>query len=251
MFLFGENTLRPPADYRPEVHDSDGLLLASNTGEWLWRPLRNPKRLNISVFQGTDPAGFGLAQRDRDFDHYQDLESRPDLRPSAWVVPRGRWGTGTIELVEIPSPEDIHDNIAAFWVPGKPVQPDTPLSFSYTLYWYSGNSGRPPGGRVMATRSAPGKGDNAHRFVIDFSGGRLGELPAAKPPRGEITVGSEPGKEGELLDRQVVKHPVTGGWRLVFQVRPNTGKPVELRAYLAQGDEALTETWSYAVLPER
>jgi glucans biosynthesis protein len=250
MYFFGENTLSPPVDYRPEVHDSDGLLLALSTGEWIWRPLLNPKRLNVSGFQGTNPAGFGLAQRDRAFDHYQDLEARPELRPSAWIAPRGHWGEGTIELVEIPSPDDIHDNIAAFWVPRQTVQPGKVLSFSYTLYWYADDPGRPPGGRAVASRRDRGMADDAHRFVIDFTGRRLAELPAGTTPRGAITIGSGTGKEGELLDHQVVRNPATGGWRLVFQVRPKTGKPVELRAYLSGEDETLTETWSYVLLPE-
>lgn len=250
MYFFGENTLRPPADYRPEVHDSDGLLLAANTGEWIWRPLVNPKRLNISAFQGTDPAGFGLSQRDRAFEHYQDLETRPDLRPSAWVVPRGRWGAGTIELVEIPTEDDIHDNIAAFWVPGQPVQPGRAFSISYTVYWYAEDPGRPPGGRAAATMRDRERGDDLHRFLIDFTGKMLTELPAGRPPRAEITVGSGTGKEGEVSNHQLVKNPVTGGWRLVFELRAKTGKPVALRAHLGHDGETLTETWSYVLLPE-
>lgn len=250
MFFFGENTSDPPADYRPEVHDSDGLLLALNTGEWIFRPLVNPKRLNIGAFRATDPAGFGLMQRDRDFDHYQDLGTRSDLRPSVWITPRGGWGEGTIELVEIPTPSDIHDNIAAFWVPGQPAQPGRAVSLAYTMSWYAGDPGRPPGGRAAATRRDRGAAGDVDRFVIDFTGERLAELPADTVLRGVVTIGSGTGKEGELLDQQVVKNRVTGGWRLVFQVRPKTDEPIELRAFLAKEGETLTETWAYVLLPE-
>jgi periplasmic glucans biosynthesis protein len=249
MFFFGENTLDRPVDFRPEVHDSDGLLLALNTGEWIWRPLVNPKRLNISAFQATDPAGFGLMQRDRDFDNYQDLEARPDLRPSVWITPRGNWGEGTIELVEIPTSGEIHDNIVAFWVPKEPVQPGHAASFAYTMSWYADDPARPPGGRAAATRHDRGTVAGAHRFVIDFTGKSLADLPADTVLRGVVSVGSGTGEEGELLEQQVMKNLVTGGWRLVFQVRPKTSGPIELRAFLAKDGETLTETWAYVLLP--
>ncbi len=99
-----KTSARARDDYRPEVHDSDGLSIQSANGEWIWRPLVNPKRLLVTSFALTNPAGFGLMQRDRDFDHYEDLEARYDLRPSAWVEPKGRWGAGRVELVQIPKP---------------------------------------------------------------------------------------------------------------------------------------------------
>lgn len=249
MFFFGENTMIRPADYRPEVHDSDGLLLALGTGEWIFRPLHNPQRLNISAFGMTDPAGFGLVQRDRDFDHYQDLEARPELRPSVWITPGGRWGEGRVELVEIPSPDEIHDNIVAFWVPARPFQPGDAASFSYSMSWYADDPGRPPGGRAASTRRDRGTVDGAHRWIIDFTGKRLAELPADAALRAVVTVGSGTGDDGELVEQQVTKNPVTRGWRLVFQVRPKSGKPVELRAFLAKNGEALTETWADLLLP--
>src|SRR5947208_4276066 len=94
MFFHGENTIRHFDDFRPEVHDSDGLLLAFAGGEWLWRPLDNPRTLNVSGFEMTNPKGFGLLQRDRDFDHYQDLETRADKRPSVWLEASRDGGRG-------------------------------------------------------------------------------------------------------------------------------------------------------------
>ena len=123
MFYVGENSQRTFEDFRPEVHDSDGLLINFNSGEWLWRPLDNPRTLRVSSFRTAHPLGFGLLQRDREFDHYQDLETRPELRPSVWVAPQGDWGEGSIELVEIPTKADTNDNIVAFWVPNKPPEP--------------------------------------------------------------------------------------------------------------------------------
>jgi len=247
MFFFGENTLERPVDFRPEVHDSDGLLLNFASGEWLWRPLENPKTLQVNSFQATDPRGFGLMQRDRDFAHYEDLETRPEVRPSAWVAPRGGWGDGAIELFEIPTTSELNDNIVSYWVPREPPKPGEPRSFSYLLSWYGDDPKRPPAGRVVATRQDYGKVPNAHRFVIDFAGGKLTSIPASEVLRGVVTILN--GEEvATILDQHVVKNEVTGGWRLSCQIQPQKRDTLELRAFLEKGGDALTETWSHAVV---
>ncbi|MGD9765516.1 MAG: glucan biosynthesis protein [Candidatus Binatia bacterium] len=248
MFYHGENSVRSVEDFRPEVHDSDGLLINFGSGEWLWRPLDNPPALRISSFRTAHPRGYGLIQRDREFDHYQDLETRPERRPSAWVVPHGDWGEGSIELVEIPTKSDTNDNIVAFWVPNTLPEAGAMASYAYTVYWYADTTSFSPSGRVVATRRDRGTVDNAYRFVIDFAGKKLDSLPADTVLRGVVTVAS--GEDSAtLLDQQVVKNPVTGGWRLTFQIRPLKSDPVELRAFLDQGGTSLTETWSSVVLP--
>jgi glucans biosynthesis protein len=248
MFFFGENATHSFNNFRPEIHDSDGLMMVNGTGEWLWRPLDNPHTLQINSFQLHDPKGFGLMQRDRNFDHYQDLETRQELRPSIWIAPRGDWGEGRVELVEIPTQKDINDNIVAYWVPQTLPALGEPVSFSYTMYWYGDDPTRPPAGRVVATRREPGSGDGTYRFVIDFEGKQLKALRADAGLRGVVTVAG--GDEaGTVLDQHVIKNPVTGGWRLSFQVKPKTDKPLELRAFLDRGGSALTETWTYGVVP--
>ena len=249
MFFFGENTLRRPEDFRPEIHDSDGLLLHDGSGEWLWRPLENPRTLNVSSFQSRNPKGFGLLQRDRNFDHYQDLETRQDTRASAWVTPRGDWGPGHVELIEIPTPEDIHDNIVAFWVPEQQPKPGTPLSFAYRLSWYGDDAATPSGGRAVATRRDASTQNDAQRFVIDFEGGKLAALPADTVLRGVVSAITPDGESAELLEQVVIHNPVTKGWRLVFQIRPKGGDPIELRAFLQHDEEALTETWTTLMKP--
>ncbi len=248
MFFLGENSLREVVDFRPEVHDSDGLLLHTGTGEWLWRPLDNPRVLHVSSFQMENPKGFGLIQRDRNFASYQDLEARSELRPSAWVVPRGDWGKGRVELVEIPTKSDVNDNIVAYWVPNEGPQPGTPFSFAYTMSWYGDNEKRPPGGRAVSTRRDYGTFENAHRFVVDFGGKTLEKIPGDRVLRGVVTIAGGD-ESAELLEQQVIKNPVTGGWRLTFQVRPKHKGPVEIRAFLDSGGDTLTETWSYVILP--
>jgi glucans biosynthesis protein len=245
MFFFGENSTRRFEDFRPEVHDSDGLLVRFESGEWLWRPLDNPQRINVASLATANPRGFGLVQRDRDFGHFQDIETRQELRPSTWVEPRGDWGAGHVRLVEIPTDTELVDNVVAFWVPAAPLEPGGSLPFAYTLWWFMDDPTWPPGGRAVATRRDRGGIQAAHdgyRWVVDFEGPTLSALPAESPPRAvaSATAGAK------LFDQHVYKNPVTGGWRFTFQLKPKSDDPVELRAYLTRGHDVLTETWSSA-----
>src|SRR5262249_20635977 len=156
-----------------EAHDSDGMLLSFPSGEWLWRPLDNPRTLGVNTFQMDNPRGFGLLQRDRDFDHYQDLETDAHRRPSAWVDPKGDWGPGHVQLVEIPTEADINDNMVAYWIPDKAPKPGEPATYAYTMYWYGDDPTRPPGGRTSATRQDAGTVKDAHRLVVDFTGKKI------------------------------------------------------------------------------
>jgi len=241
MFFFGEGDTRGP-DYRPEVHDSDGLLVADRSGEWNWRPLHNPKRLRVSAFQSPSPVGFGLLQRDRGFDHYQDLETHQEQRPSAWVAPRGEWGPGHVELVEIPTDSERHDNVVAYWVPRRPEGSVEPAHFAYELRFYSDDTTLPPDGRAVATRRDRGTHEDAWRFVVDFEGPGLSAISEEIVLQGVVSSHSSDG-DAEIIEQQVQKNPVTGGWRLVFQARPRGGAPVDLRAFLRRGEQTLTETW--------
>ncbi len=256
MFLHGENTERDFDDFRPEVHDSDGLLMRFDGGEWLWRPLDNPLRIDENSFRTRNPRGFGLIQRDRDFASHQDLETRAELRPSVWVAPRGDWGDGSVTLIAIPTNTELNDNIVAFWVPATLPPLGEALALSYTLNWYGDDPTRPPGGRVVATRQDSGiqysgTADNApikrgHRFVIDFAGDALSAIPDDRPPRAVVSATAG----AEVRDQHVVKNPAARGWRLAFHVKPRDNEPVELRAFLEREGNVLTETWSYALFPE-
>jgi glucans biosynthesis protein len=177
-------------------------MLATATGEWIWRPLTNPKSLLVNSFQVNNPVGFGLSQRDLDFDHYQDLESNHENRPSLWISPVGNWGEGRVELIQIPTDKEIYDNIVAFFVPSRLPGQGEPLSFAYQMVWhYATESPRPPAGRVIATRVARTKVEGGRKFVVDFAGTQLDSLPADKPVEGVVTVG--PGVK--FMEQQVFK----------------------------------------------
>jgi glucans biosynthesis protein len=244
MFLYGEERPRLNGDWRPEIHDSDGLLLAAGTGEWIWRPLVNPDRLLVSYFEMEDPRGFGLLQRDRRFPSYEDLEARYDLRPNAWITPIGSWGKGQIKLVEIPSPKETNDNIVAYWIPKALPSVGQPIDVAYRINFQSDDPS-PAAGHATATRIGAGDNDNTRRIVVDFEGDKLKSLAAEAPLKAVITVG----EDGQLLQQSAFKNAVTGGWRLAFQVRAPKDKPIEIRAFLQNGKDVLTETWSYLLSP--
>ncbi|MGH7828325.1 MAG: glucan biosynthesis protein G [Candidatus Binatia bacterium] len=245
MFFYDETKSRPAGNWRPEVHDSDGLLIAAASGEWLWRPLANPDKLLINSFEVDGLRGFGLLQRDRAFPHYEDLEARYDLRPNAWIVPTSEWGKGEVKLVQIPTKNEINDNIVAFWTPRNLPPPGKPIEFSYRIHFHAQEPNGVERGRSVATRIGEGDEKGSKRVVIDFAGRRLTALLEHAQVQGVVTVG----QEGKLVQQNVLKNAVTGGWRLAFQVIPPKGKPLELRAYLKNGKATVTETWSY-LLPE-
>jgi glucans biosynthesis protein len=243
MYLFGENDRGTYDDFRPEVHDSDGLFVWQKNGEQLWRPLQNPAHLQVATLQAESPRAFGLLQRDQTFSNYEDLEARYDRRPSVWVEPVGDWGRGAVQLVELPTAQEVHDNIVAAWVPEAPLQPGAELRVAYRLHW---GFTPPPAFRgvatVTATRVAAGSSAGARRFVLDFS--RPGtESPAAV----EAVISAS---RGQVLHPIVQRNEATGGWRATFELRPDAPHaPVELRCFLQRGSETLTETWSFLWIP--
>lgn len=240
MFFFGEEQRRPVEDWRPEVHDSDGLSIQSASGEWLWRPLGNPERLRVSYFDFDNPKGFGLLQRDRSFYNYEDLETRHEMRPSAWITPVGDWGKGQVKLVEIPTRKETNDNIVSYWLPRAVPGVGQPFEFAYRISFQSNDPVAAPVARATATRVGVGDKEELKRIVIDFDGGKIKSMPDSAPVHAVVTV-----SDGQVVQQNAFRNAVTGGWRLSFQVKRAKGKPLELRAHLRNEQEVLTETWSY------
>jgi glucans biosynthesis protein len=246
MYWHGENSSSKEGDLRPEVHDSDGLLLERGSGEWLWRPLVNPASVRVTSFNDENPRGFGLVQRDRVFADYEDLEAAYHLRPSTWVEPVGSWGRGSVHLAEIPTPDETNDNIVAFWVPEKLPAPGEPLEFEYKLHWFIEGSGgkKPPAGYAVATRIGHSKTHEAdlERFWVDFDSSYLRARTSDAGVEAVVSV-SEGAK---LVHQSIQKNPFNATWRVAFAIKPDgTGRPVELRCFLKREPHILTETWSY------
>jgi glucans biosynthesis protein len=246
MYLYGENQPGSGDGFRPEVHDSDGLSIASGNGEWIWRPLINPKRLLVTSFAQPTLRGFGLMQRDRSFGSYEDLEARYELRPSLWVEPTSKWGAGRVELVQIPTPDETHDNIVTYWVPNEAPKAGTSLALSYRLYALRQTDRRPGNAWTMQSRRGRGYAalpDDAFKFNVDFEGPGLAQLPAGTEIDADLSIING-------VRQLLVVHPneVRGGVRMVVQAkRTDKDKPMELRASLRRGNEPLSETWSYIV----
>ncbi|MCX5514321.1 glucan biosynthesis protein D [Kaistia algarum] len=246
MFFFGPNDRVDVDDFRPEVHDSDGLLMVNGRGERLWRPLSNPSTLQISAFVDAGPRGFGLIQRDRDFVTYQDLEAAYERRPSLWVEPVGDWGQGAVTLVEIPTNSEIHDNIVAYWQPKDPMPAGSEYSFAYRLSW-GGDPATADGAMVVSDTMigrATLEGDSPlRRFVVDFAPQQLLEGKPAEQPK--ATVSNSKGKISNIV---VMPNPKIGkgqGWRVNFELDPEGANLVELRIVLTFPDGRPAETWVY------
>jgi glucans biosynthesis protein len=224
------------------------LLIQTEHGEWIWRPLVNPKRLWVSSFGAHNPRGFGLMQRDRDFRNYQDLEARYELRPSAWITPKGDWGHGRVELEVLPTPGETNDNVVAYWVPKELAEPGRATSFEYRLSWQHDKIAEPPHSTVVQSRAGHGfrtHADDSLLFMIDFEGAALKKLKPDAEVKGQVWLGDT----GELIEHQVFRNDATGGWRVSLRMRRKTNQPVEMRVGLRSGGKDISETWSYLLLP--
>jgi glucans biosynthesis protein len=249
MFFLGENDRRANEDFRTELHDSDGLQLETSSGEWLWRPLRNPHVMQVVHFMDVNPRGFGLMQRDRDFATYQDLDLNYQARPSYWVEPRGGWGEGAVELVELPTTDETNDNIVASFTPKTTPEPGQAFNYGYRLTALLNQPRLSPNGRAtntfqtvaraLGSRETPPAG--ARRFLIDFSGG---DLPyyAQDAASAEVVASISRGK---ILRAFLLANPHNQGLRAVVDVTAEPGETGDIRVFLRAGGRALTETWTF------
>lgn len=253
MFWYGENNYRKFVEFRPEVHDSDGLLIWRRDGSRTWRPLQTVTQSVVDAYPADHPVGFGLLQRDRAFASYADLEARYQARPSLWVEPQGDWGAGSVVLWQMPTTNEYADNVVAYWAPAVPPEAGEKRELAYRLRWTRQEpAGSQRGGQVLATYLKPLYGhQDLFRYLIDFSweGENRGPFAADRVP----DIGLEVGGEGELLERFVEANPYTRAWRLNFVVRYQSPRmQVPLRAGLSDGKEGgwRTEVWNYTMVPQ-
>ncbi|BCS87957.1 putative glucans biosynthesis protein D [Pseudodesulfovibrio sediminis] len=252
MFMVGENDRRMGYDWRPEIHDSDGLAMHTGSGEWIWRPLNNPRTLRFNAYTDENPKAFGLLQRDQNFDHYQDDGVYYDKRPGLWVMPRGNWGKGSVQLVEIPTLDETFDNIVAFWSPDKPIEPGQELLYSYDLFWGTAAHGPKQLAHVADTFTGLGgavgkrRAHFSKRFVVDFTGGKLSRIgDDARVSASIITTA------GTIEMTRIEPLHSRKGYRVRFDlVPPDTSEnPINLRLFLKSGKQTLSETWVYQWTP--
>ena len=253
MFLHAPGLGPVQDDFRPRVHDSDGLQMRTGRGEWIWRPLGNGPGMHVTSLRAEDPAGFGLFQRARNFESFLDLEARYHLRPSYWVeVLGGDWGPGGVELLEIPTDSEFNDNIAAYWVPDVPLRAGEERTYRYRI---ATRGALPPDMAVAhVVRTAvgwdalPGQANppprSHRRFVVDFEGGDLQSSEAQVEAEVSVLRGSV---EGVMVQQL----PGNRGLRVTFTLIPEGDAPADMRLFLTTEDRVLSETWSYVWYPER
>lgn len=241
-FLFGPNDRRNVDDVRPAVHEISGLQMLNGQGEWLWRPVHNPDTLQISAFLDNNPRGFGLLQRERDYAAFQDDDQRFERRPSLWIEPIGEWGQGAVQLIEIPSDSEIHDNILAYWRPKTPMAAGSEVSLAYRQFWCWMPPERPPLATVASTRMGRSNG-RRRRFFVDFTGDMLGNGPIQdlKPA---LTA-----TPGAIHGLRVVPYPDRKTIRVSFDLDPGNESACEMRLVLEAAGKPISETWLYRWTP--
>lgn len=253
MYWYSESNRIQAFSWRPEVHDSDGLSMLTGGGEQIWRPLSNPGSLMTSSFVDNNPRGFGLIQRDRVFANYQDDGVFYNRRPSVWIEPTGDWGKGAVQLVEIPTDDEIYDNIVAYWLPADLPTAGESREFNYRIYWGELEPHPSPLALTVATRIGAGgvpglrpRPLNQVRVVVDFDGGDLAKLTSQEGVKPKVTVGDQ-AKVLELAARPIAQ---ATGWRLTFDLEvPETVDTLDVRAFLEKGGVPLTETWLGQIHP--
>jgi len=240
MYMFDANDRAGSDDWRPAVHDSLGLELRTGRDGRIWRPLTNPRELQVSAFSDHGPRGFGLMQRKRALADFEDLESHYEKRPSLWVEPIGDWNAGAVHLVEIPSDREVNDNIVAFWRPREPLRAKGEYLISNRLHWCWAAPDAPKIALVAQTRSGEAWERKHRQFVIDFAGPPLNPWTGTNPPGLEVTT-----DKGRVVNATAQPNPERGGWRVSIEIDPEDNKLVEVRAHLTDGEQPVTEKWVY------
>lgn len=252
MFWYGENNRKRAVDWRPEIHDSDGLTVWNGAGDRLWRPINNPPRVMTNTFIDRDPRGFGLMQRDREVGHYRDDAVFYERRPSVWVETIGAWGEGEVHLVEIPTDDETFDNVVAYWMPRTQLTPDAPQTWRYRLHWTDDVVLPNTLARCVATwtglggRPAFKRPEGVTKFVVDYVGDGLRPLGRDVGVTWDFSA-----SRGEVSN--VYCHPVVGQlgrWRAFGDVKAEGSEPVNLRGVLMHKGVKLSETWIYQYFPD-
>ena len=244
MFYFDANNRNKVNDWRPAAHDSEGLSLWTGMGGLIWRPLNNPTTLQLSAFTDTNPHGFGLMQRKRSFSDYQDVALDYEKRPSLWIEPIGDWGQGVVELVEIPSPNEVNDNIVAFWRPKDKLAAKAEYNFTYRMHWGWDCPWPTKLGRIVDTRIGASDDHQGLEIVLDIVGDLVKDVPPDAKMHAQITA-----SQGSIQGVVVEPNPALGGWRIMFTLLVGSAKLIELNGVLMNDQTPVSETWLYRWTP--
>jgi glucans biosynthesis protein len=219
-----------------------------DNGEVLWRPLNNASVMRHQKFGTKGVRGYGLLQRDRNFNNYQDIFNHYNMVPSVWIEPRGNWGEGDIHLLELSTVYEGLDNIVTFFDPKDKPAPLQPLRIGYTMFWTRETDRRLSENIVTGTRvGADGRDRSKREICIDFKGPKLDSFTESDPPQSIASCSPN----GVIYENLVFRNPFDGSWRVVLKMRPNEGNtdPIDLRCTLKKGDDVVSETWTYLWSP--
>ena len=257
MFWFGKHNRNIAPDWRPEVHDSDGLEVHDAAGTRVWRPLNNPPRTMANAFRASNVRGFGLMQRERRFEEYLDDSVFYEKRASAWVEPVGDWGEGSVGLVELSTDDEIHDNIVAFWTPDAPAKAGSEYEIAYRLSWVEDTPVPPVTARFTATRIGAGgnpgqpRPDQVAKIVCDFDGHGFDGLTSEDPFTVRVTA-----SRGSVAHART--YPVVGEsyWRVLFdldisRLPPEDDEPVDIHMFVELHGRIMTETLLLQLFPSQ
>jgi glucans biosynthesis protein len=221
-------------------------LLWTGAGKRIFRALENYKDFTISTFSDKNPKGFGLTQRDRDQNHFLDPVYY-ERRPSVWVEPLNSWGAGHVELVEIPTVDEYHDNLVVYWVPSAPSKKGSSFDFSYRLHWRN-DQPFPPADLALVKSTYIGRGGEpatpdpvgVTKFVLEFQGKVLDDVRDPKQVVAKVKTSL-----GEIVSQKMKRVPDTTRYQLHFDVKPGKVGVAELEAQLFVGAKAVSECWRY------
>jgi len=236
MFWYDQASRSTRTDWRPEIHDSDLLSIGSADGTVHARPLINPTAPRVDAFTERNPQGFGLMQRDRNFDHYQDDGVFYERRPSLWASPRKPFGAGQVRLYEFTTTSEYVDNVCAYWTPAAPVRAGSRIDANYRLDWSSAGGPAKNGALLDNIWTGQANEPGIDRLILDFSG-----VPADAKP--EIWV--------DVAGKAVVRkggYPVlhqAGLYRVALDIRRDSGKAADVRVQLRNGNRPFSEYVHY------
>jgi glucans biosynthesis protein len=231
-------------EVRPAAYEVSGLQMLTGSGEWIYRPVCNPATLQVAAFVDNNPKGFGLVQRDRDFAHFQDDDQRFELRPSLWIEPLGEWGQGSVQLIEIPSDNEINDNIIAYWRPRQGLAQGGEAMFTYRQAWCWHPPERPALATATRIRQGRGSQPRRRRFVLDFNGDELADAGIVTSLKANISA-----SPGTIQNLRLIPYPERKGARVSFELEPANDAFSELRLVLEAGQRPVSETWLYRWTP--
>ncbi|MDB5543154.1 MAG: opgD [Hyphomicrobiales bacterium] len=244
MYFTGGSGPRHADMFRREVHDSDGLLMRRD-GAAVWRPLRNPRESRASSFAANSVQGFGLMQRNRQFDDYQDLEAHYEMRPSYFVEPLDEWGPGSVELSELATESETNDNIVASYRPQGVLAAGERTQWRYRMIATGAGAKLSPLARVHKTllseRAAIqyGKPKGSRLYLVDFTGGDLDYFRTALD---EIEIALQ-STTGAVSAEGLTWNPHTRAVRARIFAQVEIGQSTDVSATLLHRGKPLSETW--------